>query len=370
MSHSLSILFISSSPRSGKHIRAKEEFKIIKKELKNVDANKLHLLLPEFDVSPEEFLEALEEQAPKIVHFSGHGFIDGEPIFETIEFERFILKTKSFLSILKEYSGIKCLFFNSCNSTLLIQEAVQYIDFGIGIKGTISEETAIKFANHFYKSLKSTETIPLAYWSAVKKLRLLRVPDFSPVFSFHPKFKFTMKQIISDYSKKKLLDSKNKLNQERLLEEKSIKETKNQIVQLENNFNKIKKENIDEFLELLEECPFPRLVFWFYQNKNSLCEQISEQLFVGLSTKEKKYFSEELMFFFNFIEASMVTFDIKGISVNHIHSIPRSFKKKQYIRALGILKISVPKLYESESILFFKENVAYIEKLLKTKKKM
>jgi hypothetical protein len=73
------ILFLSADPSDGSRLRLGQEFSDIKNSL---DGSRMReafkLALPQFSLRPAELIKAVLEEKPRIIHFSGHGTVEGK----------------------------------------------------------------------------------------------------------------------------------------------------------------------------------------------------------------------------------------------------------------------------------------------------
>ena len=120
-----------------------------------------------FEVSNLQFNRALSFEKPSIVHFSGHGCLDGIFLADDQGEPKFIRaeEVASIFKVLKSDNtiGLECVVLNACLSRNLAKEL-----FGIGLTviGTndnIGDEKAIKFSEFFYRSLGNRQTYQQAF---------------------------------------------------------------------------------------------------------------------------------------------------------------------------------------------------------------
>jgi len=342
------ILFIAANPKEGEAIKFAQEYREIKRAIKNSQSKKFKLLAPEFDVYPDDFVDSLD-QNPWLIHFCGHGYEGGDMVLQKANHEQFVVNTEALLDRIKRVPNLKCFLFSSCFSNELAEKTQSVISYAIGFEGEILNEVAIEFSKRFYKNFTLCETIPHAFRSTLNELDLKKMPKFKPVFK--TKDQYIMQEIIL----KKNYSIEKKLSKKQL---KKINKVKNKIHSLGS-----KKQSL--FCELIKENPFPDIVFWFKENKEKLAKTISKKVLVKKSNSDQKRFARELRILFIFIETTLTNFDYRGFKKQQIKQIPLSFKISFYRKAFDGLIKEVPKSsYSDEEIAYLLDNARYLKSFL------
>jgi small GTP-binding protein len=172
------LLMLTANPDNRTVLNLKKEHS---KMVEKLQKSKLNVLL-KGSINKTEFREQVEEEAPNILHFSGHGaetdevlknlgFPNGGLILHNEEkngyFELDVEKLKVLFEHFKgEGVNIEVLVLNACYSAELAQEISRIVPYVIGTNTSIDDEHAISFSVGFYFKLsKNLEDIESAFRS-------------------------------------------------------------------------------------------------------------------------------------------------------------------------------------------------------------
>jgi hypothetical protein len=157
------ILIISANPWDTKRIGVAEEYKKIKEvlQLSKLRDNFILDNLPA--ASDAELRQALLDFEPDILHFSGHGELDGL-CFQQANGDTQFITQDSLSRLFSLFSKkIKCVVLNACYSAEQANTIAQHIDTVIGMSQAIGDEAAIRFSEGFYQALFSGREIEFAF---------------------------------------------------------------------------------------------------------------------------------------------------------------------------------------------------------------
>jgi hypothetical protein len=112
----------------------------------------------------DELSQALVDNKPQVVHFSGHGDSDGNLLLED-SVGRVALTTPEGLASLFDLDGatIRCVIVNACYSERLARATSLYVDHVVGMRWEIGDEAAIEFSVGFYTGLFAGHPVPVAF---------------------------------------------------------------------------------------------------------------------------------------------------------------------------------------------------------------
>lgn len=162
---SLKILFLLSSPHQ--NLSLDEEYRSIEKAIERNSNKKEIDLVVKLSTRIEDLIEALNQEKPHIIHFSGHGNSKGELMFTGDNMENMPIASNTLLKLFKaSKENVKLVFLNACHSHTHAEVLSQEIDYLIGMNDFISEETATTFATSFYASLASNKSIQESFIQA------------------------------------------------------------------------------------------------------------------------------------------------------------------------------------------------------------
>jgi CHAT domain-containing protein len=169
----LKILFVSANPALD--LKLDEEYKAIEQGIIESEYRDYIDIKVKLACEYDNLMDAVNEEKPDIVHFSGHGegerglkfyspdlennveFIDAELIGELFETAN---------------ENLKLVVLNSCHSIVQAREIVKHIDYVIGMNDEIGDEAAITLMSRFYKSFASDNvTISGAFKQALNQIK-------------------------------------------------------------------------------------------------------------------------------------------------------------------------------------------------------
>lgn len=365
------ILFVASEPVDLPETNWKKEYKSILNVFNNSKLKDYCFLEAEIDTESNDFLLALERE-PWLIHFSGHGTLEGNFIFEDKDKQKFIARTRDLMPFLEESKTLKCVLFCSCYSSKLVEETKKVVEYSIGFEGPVENEDAIDFISQFYRNLTVVKTIDAAFNRAVN------------IFSFN-KYQGKVRPIL-ELRKKYLIDeimennnqaARLELDRQLSAKKKWAEETQQEIAMLEIDMRRLSQlsqlnDEIDEtniaimtkFHELKTTNPHPSGVFWFFENKDDIVQQVTQRLLFDKTDKDRTYFAEELDILFDYLSASLALKGASNFTKSDLKSI-RTFPKSAYKKAFDDIKNLVPPSKRTDSFLaFLGDNVNFIKNLL------
>lgn len=151
------ILILEANPRHTKHLGSREEINAIR--------NRLHSrrLEDQFDLqiyagaTRQDFLTAIGDYKPTIVHFIGHGaenllYIEDE-CGQVASFSH-----DDLVEVLKMYSDfIECVIFNACHTHRHAQVVAEFIPAVVGTCDSVNTQIATLYATYFYQGFFDTQ---------------------------------------------------------------------------------------------------------------------------------------------------------------------------------------------------------------------
>jgi hypothetical protein len=190
------ILILAANPKGTERLRLDEEVRKIEQGLERSKRRDQFKLVVKWAVTDDDLRRAMLDNEPEIVHFSGHGVGSGQggPGRELIAdredetgglaFEddsgQIHLISGAALSRLFELCSdtMKCVVLNACYSEAQADAIFQHIDYLVGMKKTIGDEAAIKFAVGFYDALGAGRTFETAFKFGCIAIDLKGIPEY------------------------------------------------------------------------------------------------------------------------------------------------------------------------------------------------
>jgi hypothetical protein len=166
------ILFLAANPTKTARLRLDEEVKRIQTNLKLAKERENLELKQEWAVTTDSLMQAILDESPTIVHFSGHGEQEGIILQNEIG-EKKIVSAEALANLFKLFKHtIKCVVLNACYSEAQAQAIKLYIPHVIGMKSGIHDKAAIAFSTGFYKAIGAGKDIPFAFKLGMAAIQL------------------------------------------------------------------------------------------------------------------------------------------------------------------------------------------------------
>lgn len=158
----VTILFVAANPTDTARLRLDDEVRGIKESLRKSNQN-IFELDQAWSVRWDDLHSHLLRRTPDVLHFSGHGNIEGI-VLEDEGGHTHIISTESVNNLLLLFSDkIRLVFINTMYSDNMCKELAQNIDFVIGISGAVGDKRAKKFAMAFYEAIAYGKDIRAAF---------------------------------------------------------------------------------------------------------------------------------------------------------------------------------------------------------------
>ncbi|MEW6182508.1 MAG: CHAT domain-containing protein [Bacillota bacterium] len=169
------VLFLAANPSSSSRLALDEEARAIEEKVRDAKHRDLIAVRTRWAVQPEDLQQALLEDEPTVVHFSGHGGGAVGIVLHATDLSEERLVTADVLAdlfrVLKD--GIRVVVLNACCSDVQAQAIVKEIDFVIGMSDSIGDEAARVFAAAFYRGLAFGRSVRTAFELGINELKLV-----------------------------------------------------------------------------------------------------------------------------------------------------------------------------------------------------
>ena len=170
------ILFLGANPTATARLKLDEEVKKIQTSLRLAKERENLELKQEWAVSVDSLMQAMLEELPNIIHFSGHGKEKGI-ILQNENGEPKTITAEALASLFKLFQdSIKCVVLNSCYSQRQAKAIKQYVPYVIAMKTGVSDQASILFSSGFYKAIGAGRDIPFAFELGKTAIQLEGIP--------------------------------------------------------------------------------------------------------------------------------------------------------------------------------------------------
>jgi hypothetical protein len=126
----------------------------------------------EWAVTIDTLTQAMLDESPNIVHFSGHGEESGIVLQDEMGEPR-VVAADALAGLFQLFRDtVRCVVLNSCFSDLQARAIRRHIPYVIGMSAEIPDSAAIAFATGFYQAIGAGREIPFAFALGVAKIEL------------------------------------------------------------------------------------------------------------------------------------------------------------------------------------------------------
>lgn len=180
------ILFVLSCPPGQYQIDTAEEIRQIRAELQSAKYRDrfTHELITAATYT--DMRKALRQHRPHILHIACHGTPEAELVLsdgrsgeERIEAATFV----ELLEVLRD--DLRLVVLNACYSTSITQKLVPAINLVLGMRGAVTDSSAIAFASVFYESIAAGDTVEAGFRFGINELRRRKaqtnIPELLPL---------------------------------------------------------------------------------------------------------------------------------------------------------------------------------------------
>lgn len=172
------ILFLTADPTDASHLRLGQESREIHEKLQIAKLRDSFGFNQRHAVRVPDFIQALLDTNPRIVHFSGHGRTDGALCFED-ELGRMHPVDPDALSATFELfaNQVECVVLNACYSEKQAKAIAKHIQYVVGMNQAINDKAAIGFAVGFYQAIGAGKSFDDAYKLGCASIKLQNIPQ-------------------------------------------------------------------------------------------------------------------------------------------------------------------------------------------------
>lgn len=166
------ILFLGASPADAQALRLDHEVREIDHSLRQGEFRERFDLRQQLALRPNDLQTALLRHRPQILHFSGHGEVDGICLEDEAGQTRMVPGNVlgRILAVFKKQ--IRCVVLNACYSQEQAEAIARDIDCVIGMSKAFGDRAAIRFGGAFYQALAFGSSIETAFQLACAQIDL------------------------------------------------------------------------------------------------------------------------------------------------------------------------------------------------------
>ena len=173
----ITVLFAAADPTDASRLRLGEEIRNIQQMLQSARYRDRYRLVERFSIRVPDLTQAILDEKPRVVHFSGHGTSTGALCFESVTGEMQGVAPEALAGLFRVAGGVECVLLNACFSAAQAQAIAKVVPFVVGMKKEIGDSAAIAFSVGFYQALGAGRSIPDAFKFGVVQLELRNIPE-------------------------------------------------------------------------------------------------------------------------------------------------------------------------------------------------
>jgi hypothetical protein len=167
------VLILAANPKGTSRLRLDEEVREIDAGLQRSGRRDQFNLVQRWAVRPRDVYRAMLDFKPQIVHFCGHGAVNGGLALEAEAGEVQLVDAEALAGLFELFSvQLECVLLNACYSEVQANAISQRVDYVIGMNQAIGDRAAINFAVGFYDALGAGESFDFAYKIGCKAIHL------------------------------------------------------------------------------------------------------------------------------------------------------------------------------------------------------
>lgn len=242
------ILILSANPTNTNRLRLDEEVREIEEGLQRSRNRERFKVRSKWAVRLRDLRRSMLDYEPQIVHFSGHGEVNGLALED--EFGNAVLVNPDALEGLFELFSdrVECVLLNACYSESQVKGISKHIQYVIGMRQEITDRAALEFAVGFYDALGAGKSIEEAFKFGRNAIQIYEIPEhLNPVL-------FKGKDINSNSLLEKIKDDREYVFRFRAECEHDVDELR-----------KILRNRVRKILKI-NESPFPDMEVEIYAN--------------------------------------------------------------------------------------------------------
>lgn len=171
------ILIVAANPKDTSRLRLDEEVREIEQALHRSSRRAAFALKAIWAPRSRDLRRALLDEQPQIVHFSGHGDVDGL-VLENATGDAVVVSPEALRNLFNLFSdSLECVLLNACYSKVQASALATRISHVIGMEEEIADDSALEFSVGFYDALSAGRSVEQAFQFGCNAIELLGRPN-------------------------------------------------------------------------------------------------------------------------------------------------------------------------------------------------
>jgi Tfp pilus assembly protein PilZ len=171
--HTTTILFLAADPVHGQPLQLGDECRAIENKVRSAEFRDRIRFRSRWAVRPDDLLQALHEDNPSVLHFSGHGAGSHGLYFQSDDGSAVAVSAEGLAHVMcAAGSSVKAVVLNACFSEVQAQALIACVPCVIGMPEAIGDRAAIQYAESFYRALAFGSSVKAAHENGIAALTL------------------------------------------------------------------------------------------------------------------------------------------------------------------------------------------------------
>lgn len=181
----IKLLILAANPRDTDPLRLGQEVRMIESKIRSSSGASRFEIRSAWAVTADELMYQLNSFKPNIVHFVGHGEMDGEIVLEDESGQSRPVSPDALRVVFASFrQWLQVVVLNACYSAAQAQSLAEQVDAVIGMREAIDDNAAIEFSASLYRAIGFGRTVQDAFGQAVAALLIAGLPgDRTPVIT-------------------------------------------------------------------------------------------------------------------------------------------------------------------------------------------
>lgn len=126
----------------------------------------------------DDILGAMNEYRPHVLHIAAHGNKDGDLMFVDGRGDRAPVPLQGLLAAIKTAAkDLQLVVLNACYSANATSALRNHVDYAIGIRKAVADESSLIFSEYFYGALSYGKSLKEAHEQGLAQLKLKSLPN-------------------------------------------------------------------------------------------------------------------------------------------------------------------------------------------------
>lgn len=175
----MKVLFLAANPLTSSRLSLDEEARAIEEKIRDAKHRDAVVMRTRWAVRPNDLQQALLEDDPCVVHFSGHGGgAVGIAMHSSDQEKEHLVSAEALADLFRVLKGnIRVVVLNACYSESQAKAIVEEVDFVVGMSDSIGDDAARVFAAAFYRGLAFGRSVGTSFDLGVNELKLMGLSE-------------------------------------------------------------------------------------------------------------------------------------------------------------------------------------------------